>query len=39
MANQAGKRYVCAKCGAEYIVTRAGEGELHCCTEKMEIKK
>jgi competence CoiA-like predicted nuclease len=39
MANQVGKRYVCPVCGAEFIVTRGGEGELHCCGKKMEIKK
>jgi Desulfoferrodoxin, N-terminal domain len=39
MANQVGKKYVCNKCGVEFIVTRAGKGELHCCGEKMEIKK
>jgi hypothetical protein len=39
MANQVGKRYVCTVCGAEFIVTRGGEGEMHCCGKKMEIKK
>jgi hypothetical protein len=39
MANQVGKRYVCPVCGAEFIVTRGGKGELHCCGKKMEIKK
>ena len=39
MANQAGKRYICKKCGAEFIVTRGGEGKLVCCGEPMEIKK
>ena len=39
MANQVGKRYFRKKCGAEYIVTRAGNGELHCCGEAMELKK
>jgi hypothetical protein len=39
MANQVGKRYVCTVCGAEFIVTRGGDGELHCCGKKMEIKK
>ena len=38
MANLVGKRYVCKKCGTEYIVTRAGEGALHCCGEPMEQK-
>jgi len=39
MANQVGKRYVCTKCGAEFIVTRAGEGTMVCCGQAMEIKK
>ncbi len=39
MANQVGKRYVCTVCGAEFIVTRGGDGKLHCCGKKMEIKK
>ena len=39
MANQVGKRYVCTTCGAEFIVTRGGDGEMHCCGKKMEIKK
>jgi len=25
MANQVGKRYTCAKCGSEFIVTRCGQ--------------
>lgn len=39
MANQIGKRYVCKKCGSEFIVTKAGEGTLTCCSDAMEIKK
>ena len=39
MANEVGKRYVCKKCGAEFIVTRAGKGNLYCCGQPMEIKK
>ena len=39
MANQVGKRYVCKKCGAEFIVTRPGEGTLICCGQPMELKK
>jgi desulfoferrodoxin-like iron-binding protein len=39
MANQVGKRYKCAKCGAEIIVTRAGNGTVVCCGQPMEIKK
>lgn len=39
MANQVGKRYVCAKCGAEVIVTRGGNGEVTCCGRRMELKK
>jgi len=39
MANQAGKRYRCAKCGAEVIITRGGTGTIHCCDQPMEEKK
>ena len=39
MANEVGKRYVCKKCGVEFIVTRGGKGELHCCGKPMELKK
>ena len=39
MANEVGKRYICKKCGAEFIVTRGGKGELNCCGQKMELKK
>jgi desulfoferrodoxin-like iron-binding protein len=39
MANEAGKRYICRKCGTEFIVTRAGKGELKCCGQPMELKK
>jgi hypothetical protein len=39
MANEVGKRYVCGKCGAEFIVTRGGEGDMVCCGQPVEIKK
>ena len=39
MANQVGKRYVCKKCGSEFIVTKAGNGELSCHGQPMELKK
>jgi len=39
MGNQVGKRYKCAKCGAEIIVTRGGAGTVMCCGQPMEIKK
>ena len=39
MANQVGKRYTCEKCGATYIVTKGGKGQLACCGQPMEIKK
>jgi desulfoferrodoxin-like iron-binding protein len=39
MANQVGKRYKCAKCGAEVIVTRGGNGTVKCCGQSMELKK
>jgi len=39
MANQIGKRYRCTKCGSEFIVTKAGSGEICCCDQPMELKK
>jgi len=39
MANEAGKKYRCAKCGTEFMVTKAGAGKLVCCGQPMEIKK
>ena len=38
MANQAGKRYFCEKCGSEMIVTKAGDGKLSCCGQPMKQK-
>ena len=38
MTIQVGKRYVCKKCGSEFVVTRAGTGTLQCCGQPMEIK-
>jgi hypothetical protein len=39
MANEVGKRYVCGKCGAEFIVTKGGKGTISHCGEPMQIKK
>jgi desulfoferrodoxin-like iron-binding protein len=39
MANEAGKKYRCTKCGTEFMVTKAGTGTLVCCGQPMEIKK
>jgi desulfoferrodoxin-like iron-binding protein len=39
MANVVGKRYRCAKCGSEFIVTKGGAGTLVCCGQPMELKK
>ncbi|MBI4310967.1 MAG: desulfoferrodoxin [Chloroflexi bacterium] len=30
MANETGKRYTCPTCGAEFIVTKGGDGTLKC---------
>jgi len=38
LANQVGKRYQCAKCGTEMIVTKGGSGDLSCCEQPMQIK-
>ena len=39
LANQVGKRYQCSKCNTEMIVTKAGDGEIACCSQPMEQKK
>ena len=36
MELQTGKRYRCMKCGAEFIVTRGGEGTLSCGGDELE---
>jgi desulfoferrodoxin-like iron-binding protein len=33
-----GKRYVCASCGSEMLVTRAGDGTLACCGQEMQLR-
>jgi len=38
VATQAGKRYKCAKCGSEVMVTKPGTGALKCCGEEMPLK-
>ncbi len=38
MATQVGKRYYCARCGSELLVTRGGAGELSCCGEPMQLR-
>lgn len=38
MANETGKRYTCAICGCEMIVTRSGDGTLICCGQPMQVK-
>ena len=38
MAHKVGKRYVCTSCGAEFIITRAGEGEISCCGKQVAEK-
>jgi ribosomal protein S27E len=38
MTNQAGKRLKCAKCGAEVVLTKGGEGSVLCCGKPMEPK-
>lgn len=35
---QIGKRYQCAQCGTEALVTKqSGDGELQCCTGAMQL--
>ncbi|MBI2304478.1 MAG: desulfoferrodoxin [Chloroflexi bacterium] len=38
MANETGKRYSCANCGSEMIVTKGGKGNLSCCGQPMTPK-
>lgn len=38
MANQVGKKYICVKCGSEFIVTKPGNGILTCCNQPMKLK-
>jgi hypothetical protein len=38
VANVSGKRYVCAVCQSEMLVTRPGDGELSCCGQPMRLK-
>ena len=37
MANLLGKRYACAECGAQVLVTKAGDGTLACHDHSMEV--
>lgn len=39
MPNQTGKKYICVKCGSEFIVTKGGKGSVTCCGQPMEQKK
>lgn len=39
MANQIGKRYVCAHCSAQLLVVKPGPGTLECHGEAMTIEK
>ncbi len=39
MAAQTGKRYLCPSCGAEFIVTKGGAGDLKCGDTPLEQKK
>ena len=38
VANETGKRYLCAHCGSEFVVTRGGDGAIMCCGEPMTRK-
>jgi hypothetical protein len=37
MANQLGKRYQCSVCEATVLITKAGDGELSCHGQTMEV--
>jgi Desulfoferrodoxin, N-terminal domain len=38
MANQLGKRYVCAHCSTQLLVTKPGRGVLECHGEPMPVE-
>ncbi|MQG16057.1 MAG: desulfoferrodoxin [SAR202 cluster bacterium] len=37
--NKTGTRLICISCGAEFVVTRAGNGELTCCETPLDVKE
>jgi hypothetical protein len=37
MGNLMGKRYTCATCGCELLVTKPGDGALECHGQPMEV--
>ena len=39
MANQLGKRYVCASCGSMVLCTKTGEGVVACCDAEMGLQE
>ncbi|MCC7368544.1 MAG: hypothetical protein IT306_08980 [Chloroflexi bacterium] len=39
MANQLGKRFVCATCGTETLCTKPGSGAVSCCDQEMQLKE
>lgn len=39
MASQLGKRYRCQVCGSEALCTKAGDGELTCDDQEMEVQE
>lgn len=36
--NETGTRLICSACGAEFVVTRPGMGELTCCELLLDVK-
>jgi hypothetical protein len=39
LASQLGKRYRCEKCGTEALCTKAGDGELTCHDQEMQVQE
>ncbi|HEY32498.1 MAG TPA: hypothetical protein G4O10_05275 [Dehalococcoidia bacterium] len=39
MASQLGKRYRCPTCGTEILCVKAGEGEVTCCGQAVELQQ
>ena len=36
--NKTGTRLACSECGAEFVVTRGGDGDLTCCDQLLVVR-
>ncbi|UCB43684.1 MAG: hypothetical protein JSV77_03290 [Dehalococcoidales bacterium] len=39
MTSQLGKRYRCQTCGTEILCVKAGDGEVTCCGQEVELQQ